>query len=76
MAGSFASNAYWFYRATVDVDLWYRLGGGVSDRQWGDVLGVMKVQAENLDLAYLRHWAAELRLTDLLDCALADSGLM
>lgn len=54
---------------------WYRLGGGVSDRQWGDVLGVMKVQAENLDLIYLRRWAAELRLTDLLERALADSGL-
>ena len=55
---------------------WYRLGGGVSDRQWGDVLGVMKVQAENLDLAYLRRWADELRLRDLLDRALDDSGLM
>jgi hypothetical protein len=54
---------------------WYRLGGGVSDRQWGDVLGVMKVQAQNLDLAYLRRWAAELRLGDLLDRALDDSGL-
>lgn len=54
---------------------WYRLGGGVSDRQWGDVLGVMKVQAENLDLAYLRRWADELRFRDLLDRALSDSGL-
>jgi hypothetical protein len=54
---------------------WYRLGGGVSDRQWGDVLGVMKVQAKNLDLAYLGHWAAELRLGDLLARALDDSGL-
>ena len=54
---------------------WHRLGGGGSDRQWGDVTGVMKVQAENLDLAYLRHWADELRLRDLLDRALADSGL-
>jgi len=55
---------------------WYRLGGGVSDRQWNDVLGVMKVQAENLDLAYLRRWADELRLRDLLDRAMADSGLV
>ena len=55
---------------------WYRLGEGVSDRQWNDVLGVMKVQAENLDLTYLRRWADELRLRDLFDRALGDSGLV
>lgn len=54
---------------------WYRFGGSVSDRQWNDVLGVMKVQAENLDLAYLRRWAEELRLTGSLYRALEDSGL-
>ncbi len=54
---------------------WFRLGGGVSDRQWGDVTGVMKVQATNLDLDYLQHWAGELRLTDLLQRALEESGL-
>jgi len=53
---------------------WYRLGGGVSDRQWGDVLGVIKVQAESLDMAYLRKWAAELSLSDLLERAFRDSG--
>ena len=54
---------------------WYRLGGGVSDRQWGDVTGVMKVQATSLDRDYLHHWAGELRLTDLLQRALEESGL-
>jgi len=28
--------------------IWYRDGGGVSDRQWGDVVGVIKTQGERL----------------------------
>jgi len=54
---------------------WFRLGGGVSDRQWGDITGVMKVQAERLDLKYLRDMARELKVSDLLERALTDSGL-
>jgi hypothetical protein len=50
---------------------WYRLGGETSERQWRDVLGVLKVQGDRLDLAYLRQWAAELKVTDLLEKALA-----
>ena len=49
---------------------WYRLGGGVSDRQWGDVLGVLKVQGQALDFSYVRHWAGELGLIGLLERAL------
>jgi hypothetical protein len=45
---------------------WFRLGGETSDRQWGDVLGVLRVQAGRLDDAYLDHWAAELKVADLL----------
>jgi hypothetical protein len=54
---------------------WYREGGGVSDRQWNDVLGVLKVQAATLDRAYLEEWARELALTDLLRRAFDDAGL-
>ncbi len=54
---------------------WYRDGGGVSDRQWNDVLGVLKVQGATLDRAYLADWARELGLTDLLRQALEDAGL-
>lgn len=46
---------------------WYRLGGEASDRQWGDVIGVMKTQGDRLDAAYLDHWAAEIGVKDLLD---------
>jgi hypothetical protein len=54
---------------------WYRKGGCISDRQWRDILGVLKVQANALDRAYLRDWAQRLNLTDLLRRALDDAGL-
>jgi hypothetical protein len=54
---------------------WYRDGGGVSDRQWNDVLGVLKVQGPALDRAYLREWASQLDLTDLLQQAMDAAGL-
>ena len=54
---------------------WYHRGGCVSDRQWRDVIGVLKVQAGRLDLAYLRDWAARLGLTNLLRRALVNAGL-
>jgi hypothetical protein len=41
---------------------WFRKGGEISDRQWRDVPGVMKVQADALDRAYLREWAARLNV--------------
>jgi hypothetical protein len=53
---------------------WYRQGNEVSDRQWSDILGVLKAQGENLDREYLLHWAKELRVDDLLQRALADAG--
>ena len=54
---------------------WYRDGGGVSDRQWNDVLGVLKVQGPTLDRGYLREWAGRLNLVDLLRRAMDDAGL-
>lgn len=52
---------------------WFRLGGEVSERQWRDILGVMKTRAGELDLAYLRRWADELQVADLLDRALQEA---
>jgi hypothetical protein len=52
---------------------WYRLGGSVSDRQWRDILGVVRVQAGWLDLDYLQKWASELDVTDLLQRALKEN---
>lgn len=52
---------------------WYRLGNEISDRQWRDILGVLKVQAGRLDMDYLHKWAAELNVSDLLERALKES---
>ena len=54
---------------------WYRLTGERSDRQWGDVQGMLKVQGTSLDFVYLAHWAADLAVSDLLQTALEDAGL-
>ncbi len=54
---------------------WYRMGGEVSDRQWNDILGVLKVRGKTLDFAYLRKWAVALKVTDLLERAFEDAGL-
>ena len=52
---------------------WYRLGNEVSDRQWKDVLGVIRIQGDRLDSGYLKQWASSLGVSDLLDKALAQA---
>ena len=48
---------------------WYRAGGEVSERQWTDVIGVMRVQGNHLDRAHLEHWSGQLGVRDLLERA-------
>jgi hypothetical protein len=54
--------------------LWYRLGGEASDRQWRDVVEVLRVSGPVLDNAYLENWAARLNLEPLLARAKTDAG--
>jgi hypothetical protein len=54
--------------------VWYRLGGEQSERQWDDVRGILMVQGEHLDRAYMRRWATFLGVTDLLERVLAPSS--
>ena len=54
---------------------WYEMGGRVSDRQWRDILGVLKVQGSRLDQAYLDRAATTLGLTELMTRARDEAGL-
>ncbi len=57
---------------------WYRMGGEAgeaSERQWRDILGVLKIRSGELDLDYLRKWAKELQVSDLLERALKKAGI-
>jgi hypothetical protein len=38
-----------------------------SERQLSDAAGVFAIQKEQLDVAYLRHWAAEINAADVLE---------
>lgn len=51
---------------------WYLLGGQVSERQWRDILGILKTRAGVLDLNYLRKWADVLEVNNLLERALEE----
>lgn len=69
-------NAPQFYLASAeDIILakleWYKSGGETSERQWTDILGVLRVQGAKIDTEYLREWAAQLGVSDLLDRAIS-----
>jgi hypothetical protein len=51
---------------------WYRIGGETSGRQWEDIAQII-VRNPALDRQYLSTWAARLRVSDLLERALAES---
>ena len=59
---------------TVQKLLWFRKGGETSERQWLDTLGVIAVQGDRLDMAYLRQTARAVGVEDLLDRALIESA--
>jgi hypothetical protein len=53
---------------------WFRRGGETSDRQWRDVVGVIRAQGAGLDRQELATWAERLGVLDLLARALREGG--
>ena len=47
--------------------LWYRKGNETSERQWTDILTVLKLQSDSIDASYIAEWAATLKVLDLWD---------
>jgi hypothetical protein len=43
---------------------WFRRGCSMSDRQWRDVVGILRIHRESMDLDYLRASAIAVGLTD------------
>lgn len=52
---------------------WFRRGGETSERQWWDIVGVLRVNP-GADAGYLRRWAIELEVADLLERAVAQTA--
>ncbi|MBW4550218.1 MAG: hypothetical protein KME35_03775 [Aphanocapsa sp. GSE-SYN-MK-11-07L] len=55
--------------------LWYRMTQRQSQKQWRDILGVLKLQGQRLDFGYLQAWGSRLKLLTELNQALTESGL-
>ena len=51
---------------------WFRRGGETSERQWRDIVGVLRAQGTRLDHSELRTWAERLGVADLLTRALGE----
>ncbi len=55
---------------------WYERDGRASDRHWHDLVGVLAVQARNIDKAYISRWAKVMGSDALLKQALLEAGLV
>jgi len=51
---------------------WFELGGCVSERQWNDVKGVLKIRDKRLDFIYLQDRAKRRGFKSLLDKVLKE----
>ncbi|MBN2341078.1 MAG: hypothetical protein JXX29_04205 [Deltaproteobacteria bacterium] len=53
--------------------LWYELGNRISQRQWNDVIGVLKVSRQSLDMSYLQKWSIRKKIIPLVKKAFKEA---
>jgi hypothetical protein len=54
---------------------WFKSGGEVSERQWLDILGVIKIQFEKLDNDYLKMWGKKIGVFSLLEKSFSECNI-
>ena len=73
------ANVEFYFSSPEDIIIakvqWYKIGGFVSERQWLDVIGVIKVQGDLLDKKYLKRWSQKLGLSSLMQKAFDEAGV-
>ena len=70
-----------FVEAFEELKVNYHIGGSVASTVHGIMRAtidadIVKIQGTKLDMVYLQRWAAVLKVTDLLERALVDAGLV
>jgi hypothetical protein len=53
---------------------WFNSGGRIANAQWRDVVGILAASSKKLDLDYLRDWAVNLGISDLLEKAISETA--
>ena len=53
---------------------WFQAGRGVSERQWSDAMGILRIQKNRLDKVYLKQSAGAMGVEKLLEKAYHEAG--
>jgi len=69
----------YYFASPEDIILnklrWYEMSDRVSERQWLDIIGVIKVQGDSLNNEYLIKWSKFLDVSKLLKDAFSEAGI-
>jgi hypothetical protein len=67
-----------FYVCTAEDTILQKLRwsrGSLSEKQWRDVQGILRMQGEALDVEYMEFWAGQIEVVDRLEQAMRESGI-
>ncbi|NEQ78432.1 MAG: hypothetical protein F6K23_38855 [Okeania sp. SIO2C9] len=75
----FSTNKTIYIASAEDIILqklrWYNIANNHSEKQWRDILGVLKARRKELDYDYLKHWGNQLNVSPELERAIDQTTL-